>query len=92
MSDKTSYMFVTGPKVTKTVTGENISTEDLGGATIHTSKSGVAHFKAESEEEGLLLIRKMLEYFPQNNLEDPIVTVCEDPIDRLADHLNEIIP
>jgi len=92
MADKTSYMFVTGPKVTKSVTGETISTEDLGGATIHSSKSGVAHFKAESEEEGILLIRKMLEYFPQNNLEDPIVTPCTDPIDRLSDNLNEIMP
>jgi methylmalonyl-CoA decarboxylase subunit alpha len=92
MSDKTSYMFVTGPKVTKTVTGENISTEDLGGATMHTSKSGVAHFKADTEEEGLLLIRKMLEYFPQNNLEDPIITTCDDPMDRVSDNLNEIIP
>ncbi len=92
MSDKTSYMFVTGPKVTKTVTGETISTEDLGGATIHSTRSGVSHFKAENEEEGLMLIRKMLEFFPQNNLEDPIVTACEDPIDRLDDNLNEIIP
>jgi methylmalonyl-CoA decarboxylase subunit alpha len=92
MSDKTSYMFVTGPKVTKTVTGESISTEDLGGATMHTSKSGVAHFKADTEEEGILLIRKMLEYFPQNNLEDPIITECDDPMDRISDNLNEIIP
>ena len=92
MSDKTSYMFVTGPKVTKTVTGETISTEDLGGATMHSTKSGVSHFKAEDEEEGIMLIRKMLEFFPQNNLEDPVVTPCEDPIDRLDDNLNEIIP
>lgn len=92
MCDKTSYMFVTGPKVTKTVTGENISTEDLGGATIHSTKSGVAHFKSENEEEGIMLIRKMLEFFPQNNLEDPVITNCEDPSDRLDDILNEIIP
>jgi acetyl-CoA carboxylase carboxyltransferase component len=92
MSDKTSYMFVTGPRVTKTVTGEDISTEDLGGATVHTSKSGVAHFKAENEEEGFLLIRKVLEYLPQNNLEEPPVIECNDPIDRLDDNLNEIIP
>lgn len=92
MSDKTSHMFVTGPKVTKTVTGEDISTEDLGGADIHTGKSGVAHFKAESEDEGLLLIRKILEYLPQNNLEDPIATECTDPVDRMDDQLNEIIP
>jgi methylmalonyl-CoA decarboxylase subunit alpha len=92
MSDKTSYMFVTGPKVTRAVTGEVISTEDLGGATVHTSTSGVAHFKAEDEEEGLLLIRKLLEYLPQNNLEDPPVTDCDDPSDRTEDLLNEIVP
>jgi methylmalonyl-CoA decarboxylase subunit alpha len=92
MSDKTSYMFVTGPKVAKAVTGESISTEDLGGATVHTSKSGVAHFKADDEEEGIMLIRKLLEYLPQNNLEDPPMTECTDPIDRKDDFLNEIIP
>ncbi len=92
MSDKTSYMFVTGPKVTKAVTGESISNEDLGGATVHTSRSGVAHFKAEDEEEGLMIIRKLLEYLPQNNLEDPPVTECSDPAERTDDSLNEIIP
>nr|HQU58005.1 acyl-CoA carboxylase subunit beta [Saprospiraceae bacterium] len=92
MSDKTSHMFVTGPKVTKTVTGEDISSEDLGGAGVHTSKSGVAHFKADNEDEGLLLIRKLLEYLPQNNLEDPAITECKDPIDRMDDELNTIIP
>ncbi len=92
MSDKTSYMFVTGPKVTKTVTGEEIGTEELGGANVHAEKSGVAHFRADDEEEGILLIRKILEYFPQNNLEDPVQTVCNDPIDRMEDVLNEIIP
>jgi len=92
MSDKSSYMFVTGPKVTKTVTGEDITTEDLGGATIHATKSGVAHFRVENEDEGLLVIRKLLEYLPQNNLEDPIVTECTDPIDRIEDAMNEIIP
>jgi acetyl-CoA carboxylase carboxyltransferase component len=85
-------MFVTGPKVVKTVTGEIIETEDLGGANVHASKSGVAHFRADDEEEGIMLIRKSLEYLPQNNLEDPIQTVCNDPIDRLDDFLNEIIP
>ena len=92
MSDKTSYMFVTGPKVAKTVTGENITTEDLGGATVHATKSGVAHFRADDEDEGIMLIRKTLEYLPQNNLEDPIQTECKDPIDRKDDILNEIIP
>lgn len=92
MSDKTSYMFVTGPKVTKTVTGEDISIEDLGGANVHGTKSGVSHFIADDEDEGILLIRKLLFYFPQNNLEDPPVTECNDPINRQEDALNEIIP
>ncbi len=92
MSDKTSYMFVTGPKVTKTVTGESISIEDLGGARIHSTKSGVAHFVADDEEEGLLLIRKLISYLPQNNLEDPFITENRDPVDRADDTLNDIIP
>src|SRR6056297_1339964 len=92
MTEQTSYMFVTGPKVVKTVTGEEISISDLGGADVHASKSGVSHFKVEDEEEGLLLIRKLLSYLPQNNLEEPPVTECDDPIDRLDDALNEIVP
>jgi acetyl-CoA carboxylase carboxyltransferase component len=92
MSEATSYMFVTGPKVAKTVTGEDITVEDLGGADVHSSKSGVAHFKVSDEEEGLMLIRKMLEYLPNNNLEDPIINNTKDPIDRKEDVLNEIIP
>jgi len=92
MSDKTSYMFVTGPKVTKSVTGEEISTEDLGGASVHGSKSGVTHFVADDENEGILLIRKLLSYLPQNNLEEPPLTECTDPIDRCEDILNDIIP
>ncbi len=92
MTKGTSYMFVTGPKVVKTVTGEQVTEEDLGGASIHSTKSGVTHFVAEDEEEGILLIRKLLSYLPQNNLEDPPLSVCDDPIDRLEDSLNEIIP
>lgn len=92
MTEATSYMFVTGPKVTKTVTGETISTEELGGAEVHATKSGVSHFVAEDEEEGLMLIRKMLSYLPQNNLEEPPMTECNDPIDRMEDALNEMVP
>jgi acetyl-CoA carboxylase carboxyltransferase component len=92
MSKGTSYMFVTGPKVVKTVTNEIVTDEELGGASVHTSKSGVAHFAAENEEEGIQIIRKLLSYLPQNNMEDPPKTVCDDPIDRLEDALNEIIP
>lgn len=92
MSENTSYMFVTGPKVVKSVTGEDISTEDLGGAQVHARKSGVTHFKAEDEQEGIWLIRKLLYYMPQNNMEEPPVYSCSDPIDRVDDFLNEIIP
>jgi len=92
MTRENSYMFVTGPKVVKTVTGEIVTTEELGGADVHGAKSGVNHFIADSEEEGILLIRKLLSYLPQNNLEDPQSIPCDDPIDRLEDALNEIIP
>ncbi len=92
MSKETSYMFVTGPKVVKTVTGEDVTQEQLGGATVHATKSGVSHFVAENEEEGILLIRKLLSYLPQNNMEEPPVVPCTDPIDRLDDSLNEVIP
>lgn len=92
MTKGTSYMFVTGPKVVRTVTGEVVTEEELGGASVHASKSGVTHFVADDEHEGILLIRKLLSYIPQNNMEDPVTTVCDDPIDRLEDALNEIIP
>lgn len=92
MTEKNSYMFVTGPKVVKTVTGEEVTEDQLGGARVHGSKSGVTHFIADNEEEGILLIRKLLSYLPQNNLEDPPIAPCDDPIDRLDDFLNEIIP
>ncbi|MCD4679619.1 MAG: acyl-CoA carboxylase subunit beta, partial [Bacteroidales bacterium] len=92
MSEQTSYMFVTGPKVAKIVTGETITEENLGGANVHASKSGVVHFISKSEQDGLLLIRKLLSYLPQNNLEDPQIFDCNDPIDRLDDSLNDIIP
>ena len=92
MTKNTSYMFVTGPKVVKTVTGEVITEEDLGGAMAHGTKSGVTHFVAEDEQEGIMLIRKLLSFLPQNNLEDPPLDSCDDPIDRLEDTLNGIIP
>ncbi len=92
MTENTSYMFVTGPKVVKTVTGEDISVEDLGGADVHASKSGVSHFKVENEEEGLLLIRKLMSYLPQNNLEEPPLLETNDPIDRIEDSLNDLVP
>ena len=92
MTEEKSYMFVTGPKVVKTVTGEDISVEDLGGAKMHASKSGVSHFMLEDEEEGIMIIRKLLSYMPSNNLEEAPITECSDPTDRMDDILNEIIP
>jgi Acetyl-CoA carboxylase, carboxyltransferase component (subunits alpha and beta) len=92
MTEDNSYMFVTGPKVVKSVTGEEISTEDLGGADIHSRKSGVSHFKASNEEEGMMLIRKLLSYLPQNNLEEAPLFENTDPIVRLDDKLNSIVP
>ena len=85
-------MFLTGPKVVKTVTGEDVSAEDLGGATVHSTKSGVAHFAVSSEEELAQKIRTLLSYLPQNNLEETPRVECNDPIDRMDDLLNEIIP
>ena len=87
-----SYMFLTGPKVVKTVTGEDVTQEELGGATVHASRSGVTHFAVETGEEGITLIRRLLSFLPQNNLEEAPVASTQDPIDRLEDSLNEIIP
>jgi acetyl-CoA carboxylase carboxyltransferase component len=92
MSEDTSYMFVTGPKVVKTVTGEEVTQNELGGSNVHSSKSGVAHFVSVDEYEGISMIRKLLSYLPQNNLEEPPLANNDDPIDRLEDSLNEIIP
>ena len=92
MKKETSNMFLTGPKVVKTVTGEDVTQEQLGGATMHTTKSGVAQFAVDTEEEGIELIKKLISYMPQNNMEDTPMVVCTDQINRLEDSLNEIIP
>ena len=92
MTKGLSYMFLTGPTVVKTVTGEDVTQEQLGGASVHASKSGVTHFATESEEEALSLVRKLISYIPQNNLEETPLVECTDPIDRLEDKLNDIIP
>ncbi|HTX91878.1 MAG TPA: acyl-CoA carboxylase subunit beta [Anaerolineales bacterium] len=87
-----SNMFVTGPDVVKAVTHEAVSAEDLGGADIHAEKSGVCHVTAESEEDVMFLIRKLLAYLPQNNLEDPpILSSGDDPL-RMDESLDTIIP
>lgn len=92
MTENTSYMFVTGPKVVKSVTGEDVSTEALGGPIVHATKSGVAHFVAENEEETINTIKRILSYMPQNFMENTPLAECNDPIDRIDDSLNSIIP
>ena len=92
MTEQNSYMFLTGPKVVKTVTGEDVSVDQLGGALVHNQKSGVSQFMAKTEEEGLALIRDLISYLPQNNLEEAPRIECNDPIDRKEDSLNAIIP
>ncbi|HNO12164.1 MAG TPA: acyl-CoA carboxylase subunit beta, partial [bacterium] len=92
MVKNTSYMFVTGPNVVKTVTHEDVSSEDLGGAMTHASKSGVAHVAAENELDCLMKIRKLYSYMPSNNMEDPPVIPCDDPADRCEEALKTIIP
>lgn len=92
MTEQNSYMFLTGPKVVKTVTGEDVSTDNLGGALVHNQKSGVSQFVAETEEQGLEMIRTLIGFLPQNNLEEPPMAPCNDPIDRKEDALNQIIP
>ncbi len=92
MTKDISYMFVTGPKVVKTVTHEDVTPDQLGGADVHATKSGVAHFVAENEDDSFELIRKLLSFLPQNNTEDTPLVASNDPIDRLEDDLNYIIP
>ena len=92
MTEGTSYMFLTGPKVVKTVTGEDIDAEQLGGASVHSSKSGVTSFTAKTEEEAMEMMKKLLSFIPSNNMEEAPRTECDDPIDRKSDLLNEILP
>ena len=89
---KGSYMFLTGPKVVKSVLGEDVTQETLGGASVHASKSGVAHFAVDNEEIGIQTIKDLLSYLPQNNLEKTPVVPTNDPVNRMDDILNEIIP
>jgi len=92
MVKKTSYMFVTGPKVVKTVTHEELTSEELGGADTHASKSGVAHFTAENDMEAIELVKKLMSYIPQNNTDDPPYIPNNDPANRIDEDLNYFIP
>ncbi|HEX8087881.1 MAG TPA: carboxyl transferase domain-containing protein, partial [Blastocatellia bacterium] len=90
MVKRTSYMFITGPDVIKTVTHEEVSKEELGGAMTHNSVSGVAHFAADTDEDCLRLIRELLSFLPSNNLDDPPRLATDDPWDRADERLNSI--
>ncbi len=92
MVKETSNMFITGPNVIKAVTHEDVTFEELGGAMTHNSKSGVAHFATDNEEECLYVIRRLLSFMPPNNLEDPPVVPTTDDPERMDPELNEIIP
>jgi acetyl-CoA carboxylase carboxyltransferase component len=92
MVKDTSHMFITGPEVIKAVTREEVTFEELGGAMTHNSKSGVAHFAAEYEEDSLLLVRQMIGYVPQNNMEDPPFVPTGDPPDRMDPELDTLVP
>lgn len=92
MVEKTSYMFVTGPRVVKAVTGEDVTVEQLGGTDVHSSRSGVASLVCKTEDEALMLIRKLIHYLPQNNMEDPEKHPATDPPDRKESWLDDFIP
>ncbi|MDO8793744.1 MAG: acyl-CoA carboxylase subunit beta [Vicinamibacterales bacterium] len=92
MVKNTSYMFVTGPDVIKTVTHEDVTKEDLGGAMTHNEKSGVAHFAVEDDKECILLIRELLSFMPGNNVDDPPRVVTSDPVDRADEALDTMVP
>jgi len=92
MVKNNSYMFLTGPKVVKSVTHEDVTVEELGGADMHSSRSGVSDYAAETGADAISFVRKLVSFLPQNNMEDPPTISCSDPADRRTDALNSIIP
>ncbi len=92
MVQNNSYMFLTGPKVVKSVTHEDVTVEELGGAAMHSSRSGVSDYAATSGADAINYIKKLMSYLPQNNLESTPVQPCDDLPGRLSEHLNTIIP
>ncbi|NLK88143.1 MAG: methylmalonyl-CoA carboxyltransferase [Clostridiaceae bacterium] len=92
MVEKTSYMFITGPQVIKSVTGEDVTFETLGGAEVHNAKSGVAHFMNANEEECLKEIRRLISFLPDNNLTDPELKPVNDDLNRIEEGLLDLIP
>lgn len=92
MVDETSQMFITGPQVIKTVTGEDVTFEELGGSRIHSAVSGVAHFRSSSEQQCFDDIKKLISFLPDNNLSAPPLLQCNDDVNRICERLNEIVP
>jgi len=92
MVDETSYMFITGPDVVETVTSEKVTKKELGGAQIHSEKSGVSHFEAADEEECIAQIKELVSFVPSNNADDPPRKPTDDPIDRREDVLEDLVP
>src|SRR3989304_2108834 len=92
MTGEASYMFVTGPDVIKTVTHEEVTKEELGGAMTHNATSGVAHFLAADDRECLAMMRELVSFLPANNLDDPPRRASRDPADRVEEKLNHIVP
>ncbi|MDD4144496.1 MAG: acyl-CoA carboxylase subunit beta [Prolixibacteraceae bacterium] len=92
MVNEKSHMFVTGPEVIKTVTHEEVSKEELGGAHTHSTKSGVAHFTGTDEEQVIMMVRELLTFIPSNNLEDPPLKSSIDPLDRKVEQLQNLVP
>jgi propionyl-CoA carboxylase beta chain len=92
MVEKTSHMFVTGPEVIKTVTHEDVTKEELGGAITHASKSGVAHFTGSDEEQTLMMVRELMSFIPSNNMDEPPLKICTDPENRADVSLNQVVP
>ncbi len=92
MVKEQSHMFVTGPDVVKTVTHEEVDKEELGGAAVHASRSGVCHFVGETEEDTLMMVRELLSFLPSNNIEDPLPMPTQDNPNRVIESLDELIP
>src|SRR5207248_559778 len=92
MVNKTSYMFITGPDVIKLVTHEDVTKDQLGGATTHNEISGVAQFLAQDDAECLSMVRELLSFIPSNNLDDAPRRPCTDPVDRVEERLDTIVP
>ena len=92
MTKENSYMFITGPDVVKTVTHEDVTKEELGGAMTHNEKSGVAHFVADNDDQAIMMLRELMSFVPSNNMEDPPIQPNDDPIDRMDESLQTLVP